>query len=134
MKEFVDAVKRLVDLMPSGAALPHFYARDELVKVRELLGEVEKSSKIPITEWMNHKQEGNWHTVQFTLAKVVDGKFRIAKVGDRISCNGKIFTIAPCSFTPVHGTYYELGACTDRVQWSLRTVLKYGWEFVDERT
>lgn len=42
MKEFVDAVKRLVDLMPSGAALPHFYAHDELVKVRELLGEMQK--------------------------------------------------------------------------------------------
>lgn len=42
MKEFVDAVKRLVDLMPTGAALPHFYARDEVVKVRELLGEMEK--------------------------------------------------------------------------------------------
>lgn len=42
MKEFVDAMKRLVDLMPSGAALPHFYARDELVKVRELLGETGK--------------------------------------------------------------------------------------------
>lgn len=41
MKEFVDAVKRLVDLMPTGAALPHFYARDELVKVRKLLGTVQ---------------------------------------------------------------------------------------------
>ena len=40
MKEFVDAVKRLVDLMPSGAALPYYHARDELVKVREMLGEI----------------------------------------------------------------------------------------------
>lgn len=44
MKEFIEAVKRLVDLMPSGAALPHFYARDEVVKVRELLVEMDKTT------------------------------------------------------------------------------------------
>ncbi len=50
MKEFVEAVKRLVDLMPSGAALAQFYAHDELVKVREMLGEMEKPDPRPTSQ------------------------------------------------------------------------------------
>lgn len=60
--------------MPSGAALPHFYARDELVKVRELLGIIEPTdytlkniAEAPGGRWVDYSS----HDQEMCL----DGKF-----------------------------------------------------------
>lgn len=68
MKEFVEAVKRLVDLMPSGAALRYFYAQDEVAKVREMLVELEKpvqSDRAPPTFCHVRQRKFNVYTLTF---------------------------------------------------------------------
>lgn len=59
MKEFVDAVKRLVDIMPKGDTLNYFYARDEVVKVRELLDTVDKTPVYNVYTGVRDKK-GKW--------------------------------------------------------------------------
>lgn len=83
MKEFVEAVKRLCDLLPSGATLPHYYANDELVKVREMLLEQPQ-----LSVWYGSMPESNgkanWTAILYNksedgfLGGVADG-FTIAR-------------------------------------------------------